>query len=190
MEPVRTDRLLLRRWRPDDLPSFAALNADPQVMEHFPSTLSGEESDASAARIDAHLEEHGWGLWAVEVRTGAARDRFAGFTGLNPTTFDAPFTPCVEVGWRLARWAWGHGYATEAARRALEVGFDGLGLEEIVSFTVPPNVRSQAVMQRLGMHREPADDFDHPLVPDGHRLRRHVLYRLSCEEWKARRRGS
>jgi len=179
----KTDRLLLRGWRDDDLEPFAALNADPEVMRHFPAPLARAESDALAAGIAEHLDGEGWGLWAVEV-AGAGpggRGRFAGFTGLSAPGFAAPFGPAVEVGWRLARWAWGHGYATEAATAALDVGFDDLGLDEIVSFTAVPNQRSQAVMRRIGMTRDPDGDFDHPRVPAGP-LRRHVLYRIAADD--------
>ncbi|MEU8171437.1 GNAT family N-acetyltransferase [Microbispora hainanensis] len=172
-DSIRTERLVLRRWREDDKEPFAALNADPVVMEHFPATLSREESDALAERIEAGFDEHGFGLWAVE-----ADGEFIGFTGLSVPRFTAPFTPCVEIGWRLARSAWGRGYATEAARASLEDGFGRAGLTEVVSFTAVPNVRSQAVMRRLGMTRDPAEDFDHPALPAGHPLRRHVLYRI------------
>ncbi|NJP24694.1 GNAT family N-acetyltransferase [Microbispora sp. SCL1-1] len=170
---MRTERLVLRRWREDDKEPFAALNADPVVMEHFPATLSREDSDALAERIEAGFDEHGFGLWAVE-----ADGEFIGFTGLSVPRFTAPFTPCVEIGWRLARSAWGRGYATEAARASLEDGFGRAGLTEVVSFTAVQNVRSQAVMRRLGMTHDPADDFDHPALPAGHPLRRHVLYRI------------
>ena len=172
---LRTERLILRGWRPADREPFAALNADPAVMEHFPSPLGRQESDAFADRIDAQLNERGWGLWAVQADGGAD---FIGFVGLHEARFDAPFTPAVEVAWRLDRAHWGRGYATEAARAAVAFGFGELGLDEIVSFTVPANRRSRAVMERLGMRRDPADDFDHPGVPAGHPLRRHVLYRL------------
>ena len=171
---LRTDRLYLRRWLPADLAPFAALNADPRVMEHFPAVLSGDESDSRAARNEAHFERHGFGLWAVEI-PGVAP--FAGFVGLAVPGFEAHFTPCVEIGWRLAVEHWGRGYATEAARAALAFGFESLGLKEIVSSTVPDNVRSRRVMERIGMIHNPADDFDHPLLPAGHPLRRHVLYR-------------
>lgn len=173
---IRTPRLVLRPWRADDREPFATLNADPAVMEHFPAPLSREESDAMVDRIEQRFAENGWGPWAVEV-PGVAP--FIGFVGLMQPRFEAHFTPCVEVGWRLARSAWGHGYATEAARAACAYGFDTVGLEEIVALTVPGNVRSQRVMQRLGMTRDPNDDFDHPAIPEGHRLRRHVLYRLA-----------
>jgi RimJ/RimL family protein N-acetyltransferase len=173
---VRTSRLILRRWRDEDLAPYAALNADPRVMEHFPAVLSREESDAQAARIRKHWDDHGFGLWAVEVAGGAS---FVGFIGLQHVSFEAPFTPAVEVGWRLAVDAWGHGYATEGARAALEYGFGALGLREIVSMTVSSNDRSWRVMERLGMKRAHGEDFDHPRVPEGHPLRRHILYRVA-----------
>jgi RimJ/RimL family protein N-acetyltransferase len=180
----RTRRLVMRRWRASDLPAFADMNADPEVMEHFPAVLTRGASDAFAARADAHLAEHDWGLWAIEVAIGADRGRFAGFTGLAIPSFQAAFTPCVEVGWRLARWAWGHGYATEAAAEALRVGFAELGLTEVVSFTAQRNIRSQAVMHRLGMQHNPADDFDHPAIVAGQPTRRHVVYRLPANRWQ------
>lgn len=175
-----TPRLLLRRWRREDREPFAALNADPEVMRHFRSPLDRAASDAFVDRIEASFDELGYGLWAVEV---AADGRFIGFTGLARQTFPAPFTPCVEVGWRLARDAWGHGYATEAARAALDVGFGELRLAEIVSMTAVSNARSQSVMRRIGMTRDPADDFAHPSLPEDHPLRPHVLYRIGREEW-------
>jgi len=154
------------------------MNADPRVMEFFVARLDRAASDALIDRIEAHFDQHGFGLWAVEV-PGVAP--FIGFTGLAVARFDAPFTPCVEVGWRLAAAHWGQGYATEAARLALAYGFESAGLAEILSFTAVDNRRSRAVMERLGMQRDPAEDFDHPLVPDGHPLRRHVLYRLTSK---------
>jgi RimJ/RimL family protein N-acetyltransferase len=153
------------------------MSADPRVMEFFPKVLDRTESDAVAARYAAHFERHGFGWWVIEV-VGVAD--FIGFTGLDVPRFESHFTPCVEVGWRIAYDFWGRGYATEAARAALEFGFQSLQLDEIVSFTVPTNLRSRRVMERLGMTHAPADDFDHPNLPEGHRLRRHVLYRLSC----------
>jgi RimJ/RimL family protein N-acetyltransferase len=171
---LRSERLILRRWRPEDREPFAALNADPAVMEHFPATLSREESDALADRIEAELDEVGWGLWAVEVAGGTP---FIGFVGVHRVAFEAPFTPAVEVGWRIAHEHWGKGYATEAAAVSVRHGLSR-GIEEIVSFTSVGNQRSRAVMQRLGMIHDPADDFDHPKLPVGHRLRRHVLYRF------------
>lgn len=174
-EPIVTPRLLLRRWVPDDLEPFAAMNADPRVMEFFQKCATRDESDAMVARIQTHFDEKGFGLWAVEV-PGVAP--FAGFIGLHTPSFEAHFTPCVEIGWRLAVPFWGHGYATEGATAALRFAFDVLHLPEVVSMTAVINERSWRVMERLGMTRTPDDDFDHPLVPDGHRLRRHVLYRM------------
>ncbi len=173
---LQTERLRLRRWRPADAAPFAALNADPRVMEHFPALLSREESDAAMARIEAHFDQHGFGLWAMEI-AGVAP--FAGFIGLAVPRFEALFTPCVEIGWRLAAEYWGRGFATEGAKAALAFGFESLRLEEIVSFTVPGNVRSRRVMEKLGMTHDPCDDFDHPLLPAGHVLSRHVLYRAA-----------
>lgn len=170
-----TERLRLRRWVPADLAPFAVLNADPAVMAHFPDQLTRAESDAMVERIEAGFEEHGFGLWAVEELCSGT---FCGFTGLSVPRFEAPFMPAVEVGWRLARPFWGRGYATEAGRAAIDLGWSA-GLSEIVSFTTAGNVRSRAVMERLGMTYDPADDFDHPRVPDGSPLRGHVLYRLS-----------
>jgi RimJ/RimL family protein N-acetyltransferase len=144
-------------------------------MEYFPATLSRAESDAFAERVRSEMAERGFGLWAVEL-PGVAP--FIGFTGLAVPRFAAHFTPCIEVGWRLAREHWGHGYATEAARAALEHGFDALGLDEIVSFTATGNAKSRRVMEKLGMTRDLADDFAHPGLPSGHPLRRHVLYRI------------
>ncbi len=150
------------------------MNADPQVMEFFPRPLESAESDAAVGRIRDHFARHGFGLWAVEV-PGVAD--FIGFVGLAIPRFEAHFTPCVEIGWRLAREHWGRGYATEAARAVLEFGFRDLDLDEIVSFTTAANVRSRAVMERIGMTRSPEDDFEHPALAEGHPLRRHVLYR-------------
>jgi ribosomal-protein-alanine N-acetyltransferase len=177
---LRGPRVLLRPWRASDLAPFAALNADAEVMEHLPALLSREESDATVTRIDAHLAAHGFTFWAVEVPGEVA---FAGFVGLVVPKFEAHFTPCVETGWRLAREHWGQGYAVEAATVALRAAFGPLGCREVVALTVPGNLRSRRVMERLGMHCSAADDFDHPLLPDGHRLRRHVLYRIAREEW-------
>jgi RimJ/RimL family protein N-acetyltransferase len=183
---LRTDRVLLRGWRDGDLEPFARLNADPRVMEHFPSILTRQESDATAARIRAHFDRHGFGLWALEV-AGVAD--FGGFVGLSIPSFAAPFTPCVEIGWRLAPDLWGRGYATEGAALALDFAFERLGLAEVVSFAVAANVRSRRVMERLGMHHADEDDFDHPFLPRGDPLCRHVLYRLASSRWADRRRG-
>lgn len=178
---IDTPRLRLRQWRAADRAPFAALNADPRVMEHFPSTLDRAASDAIAGRCEAHIAERGWGFWAAERQDSGD---FIGFVGLNVPTAALPFAPCVEIGWRLAHSAWGQGLASEAARAALSAGFGTLGLSEIVSFTALSNRRSQAVMERLGMRRT-AEDFDHPVLPEGHPLRRHCLYRLDAEAWHA-----
>ena len=172
---IRTDRLLLRRWRNADCEPWAAMNADPRGMEFFPALLTREESDRRADRIEAHFEKHGFGLWAVEI-PGVVP--FAGFIGLCHPHFEAHFTPCVEIGWRLAAEQWDQGYATEGARAALAFGFEDLQLVEIVSFTVPQNVRSRRVMEKLGMSHDPRDDYDHPILPKEHPLCRHVLYRM------------
>jgi RimJ/RimL family protein N-acetyltransferase len=194
---LRSDRLLLRHWRAEDREPFAAMNADPEVMRHFPAPLSREQSDALAAREQAAISEQGWGLWAVEVadggkagrgagaprgRDGAPVATFAGFIGLAVPRFTAHFTPAVEVGWRLARPFWGHGYATEGARAALTYAFGELGLQEVVSFTTVANAGSRRVMERLSMTHDPADDFDHPGLPDSP-IRRHVLYRLRADRF-------
>lgn len=171
----RTARLVLREWCDDDRSPFASLNADPGVMEHFPAVLDRNESDELFDLIQAHFAAHGFGLWATEYPGVAS---FIGFVGINRVPFEAPFTPAVEVGWRLARPHWGRGYATEAALAVVAYGFSDLDLDEIVSFTTPNNLRSRAVMERLGMTHDPADDFDHPRMAVNHPLRRHVLYRL------------
>jgi ribosomal-protein-alanine N-acetyltransferase len=183
---LSTERLILRPWREEDLPAFAALNADPRVMEFLPKCLERAESDALAEHIAAHLRRHGFGLWAVEV-PGVAP--FIGFVGLEAPSFEAHFTPCLEVGWRLAFVQWGRGYATEAARRVLAHGFGPLGRAEIVSFTTRGNRRSRAVMERLSMRHDPADDFLHPTLPEGHPQRPHVLYRLDRRAFVAAQSG-
>ncbi|MBL8912918.1 MAG: GNAT family N-acetyltransferase [Archangium sp.] len=169
---LSTARLVLRSWRDDDLAPFAALNADAEVMRHFPSALTRDESDALAARIRSALSEQGWGLWAAEFE-----GRFVGFIGLARPRFSAHFTPCVELGWRLARDVQGRGLATEGAREALRWAREHLRDERRVSFTVPANVASRRVMEKLGLTHDAADDFDHPSLREGHPLRRHVLYR-------------
>lgn len=173
---LRTERLVLREWRDDDLEPFAALNADPEVMRYFPATQDRASSDTTVQRIRTHFAEHGWGWWAVEV---PGVTPFAGFIGLWWIPHELPFTPAVEVGWRLAREHWGRGYATEGARAALDFGLHTVGLAEIVSMTTVSNRPSRRVMEKLGMTYDPADDFDHPRVPAGDPLRRHVLYRLA-----------
>jgi RimJ/RimL family protein N-acetyltransferase len=178
MRVLHTERLLLRDWRDSDREPWAAMNADPEVREHFPDLLTREESAAAIARYQDKHERLGYGWWAVEVRdTG----EFIGFTGLNPLDDEMPFTG-VEIGWRLARRAWGHGYATEGALASLAFGFETLELPEIVAVTSTTNLRSQAVMRRIGMTRDPADDFDDPTVPEGP-LRRSVLYRMRADQW-------
>lgn len=171
---LRTDRLLLRGWRAADREPFAALNADPDVVEFLNGPLTRAQSDAMVDRIETSWATRGYGLWAVEVIGGPG---FIGYVGLWDALFEAPFTPAVEVGWRLARSAWGHGYATEAARAALGYSDVALGLPEVLSFTAAANLRSRAVMERIGMTRDPDGDFDHPAVPEGSPVRRHVLYR-------------
>ena len=171
---LRTNRLLLRRWRPEDRPAFVELNADPRVAE-FLGEMTPEQRDAMAGRIEAHFGRHGYGMWAVEL---PGVTPFAGFIGSGVPRIEAHFTPCVEVGWRLHPDHWGKGYATEGARAAVAFGFEFIGLPEVVAYTAVGNVRSRRVMGKLGMTCSPADDFDHPLLPAGHPLRRHVLYRL------------
>jgi RimJ/RimL family protein N-acetyltransferase len=182
MSGLDTVRLKLRHWSPADLAPFAAMNADPAVMEFMPGRLSREASDAFAAACQAQLDREDFGLWAVEVRDGPP---FIGYVGLKAPSFEAPFTPCVEIGWRLARDSWGHGYATEAARACLRHAFGVLALPEVVAFTVPANARSRTVMQRLGMALDPAGAFEHPRLPAGHALRHHLLYRLTRGQWGA-----
>ncbi len=177
---LRTERLLLRRWRPRDRAPFAAMNADAEVMEHFPAPLSRAQSAAMIERIEACFEHHGYGLWALELPGEAP---LIGFAGLSPVDIPVTFAPAVEVGWRLARRFWGRGFVTEAAAAAIAFGFARRGLSEIVSFTAVQNERSRRVMERLGMRRDPAEDFDHPLLADDARLRRHVLYRLRRSDW-------
>jgi 3-dehydroquinate dehydratase/shikimate dehydrogenase len=181
---IQTERLILREWQETDLEPFAKLNADPRVMEYFPSTLSREESDQLAKRLQGKIQEKGWGFWAVSVPDLAD---FIGFIGLNyvdQSTLPAPFTPAVEIGWRLAFDHWGKGYAVEGAKAALAYGFKTLHLKEIVSFTAVENRRSRRVMEKIEMHRDPKDDFQHPKIPEGHALKRHVLYRLSQPDWR------
>ncbi|WP_288130046.1 GNAT family N-acetyltransferase [Microbulbifer sp.] len=181
IEP-QTERLQLRQWRNEDREPFAAMNADPRVMEFFPALLSREESDAAIDRQITHIEKYGWGFWAVERLED---HQFIGFVGIKNVGDELPFAPAVEIGWRLAVDVWGKGYATEGASAALRVAFEDLRLQEIVSFTPLPNIRSQKVMQRLGMHEDPVT-FEHPGLPTGSPLRRHCLYRLSSSQWRGR----
>jgi RimJ/RimL family protein N-acetyltransferase len=181
---IRTERLLLRRWRDEDRAAYVSMNQDPAVMEFMQGLQDPEVSNAFIDKVEAHWDAHGWGLWALEV-PGVAP--FVGFTGLWPATHVLGYGS-AETGWRLARSAWGHGYATEAAREALRYGFREVGMDEIVSFTVPENVRSRAVMERIGLERVPDGDFDHPSVDAiaYPHIVRHVLYRLDRPTWEAR----
>ena len=176
---IGTPRLILRNWRPEDLAPWAALNADPEVMRHFPSTHTRAESDAMAAGNQDHIDQHGFGLWAIERKEDGA---FLGFNGLMVLRDNNPLAPGVEAGWRYAKHAWGQGYATEAARAALDDGFGRLGFKQIVAFTARGNLPSQAVMGRLGMTRRTDLDFDHPNVPEGHILRRHLVWSQDAGE--------
>ena len=182
-----TERLRMRQWRESDLAPFFALACDPQVMEFLLPLPTRAESDAAAHRARALIAQKGWGFWAVERKdTG----EFIGFTGLNVPMATLPFSPCVEIGWRLSRTSWGQGFATEAARGALQVGFERLGLGEIVAFTANGNLRSAAVMARLGMHEDVAGAFEHPAVPEGNALRGHRLFRIDRAAWQAAQRAS
>jgi RimJ/RimL family protein N-acetyltransferase len=175
MFEARTNKLILRRWRASDRLPFAQLNADSRVMKFFPRPLSAQESDLLVDQIESDFEQHGFGLCAAELVENHA---FIGFIGLAVPSFSAHFTPCVEIGWRLSAEYWGRGLATEGAREIVRQAFDVHGLQELVSFTVPANVQSRRVMEKLGMTHHPDDDFNHPRLPEGDPLRRHVLYRL------------
>ncbi len=178
---LRTERLLLRRWRSSDLQPFAAINADPLVMEYLPAPLSGPETAALMARIERCFEARGYGLWAVEIPGEAA---LIGFVGLSPVDLELASAPVVELGWRLARAFWGRGLAAEAAAAAMRFGFQELELPALVAFTAAGNQRSRRLMQRLGMRRDPAEDFEHPLLPAGHPLRAHILHRVDADRWR------
>lgn len=179
---IETARLRLRTWQPAHRDPFAKLNADPRVMEFFPSVLSRVESDALVDRIEAHFHRHGFGPFAVESRETA---EFIGFTGPLVVAFESHFTPCLEIAWRLDFEYWGRGYATEAARAVLQYCHETLNLPEVVALTVPANIRSRRVMEKLAMTRNPADNFDHPNLPEGHPLRRHVLYRFGFSKFQS-----
>ncbi|HEY2810815.1 MAG TPA: GNAT family N-acetyltransferase [Rhabdochlamydiaceae bacterium] len=172
MSSIETERLILREWRLEDLAPFTVINQDPEVMECLLKPLTESETAAMIERIQKHFRQHGFGLFACVVKETS---ELIGFVGLNIPDFESHFTPCVEIGWRLASHAWGKGYATEAARAILKAGFEEYGFQEIVSFTVPANRRSIRVMEKIGMHRDPKDDFDHPKLPEAHPLRKHVL---------------
>ena len=169
---LRTQRLTLRRWTDDDRAPFAEMNADPAVMRYFPKVMTTQESDAMVDRVEQGFEQNGFGLWVVEIDS-----RFSGFTGLNKTSFETPMGPHVEIGWRFASWAWGHGYASEAAARVLTAAFDDFGLTEVYSFTTETNVKSESVMKRIGMARRADLDFDHPNTP-GWWGARHIVYEV------------
>ena len=171
---LHTKRCVLRQWKDSDLVPWAAMNADPEVRHHFPTVLDAEQASAEAGRCRDAIAQRGWGMWALEVPGAFA---FAGFVGLNVPHYDAPFVPAVEIGWRLPRAAWGSGYASEAAQAALDFAFTRLALQEVIAIAVPGNGASHRVMQRLGMQRDEAADFEHPRIEAGHPLRRHVLYR-------------
>ena len=173
---LQTPRLLLRSWQESDREPFQRINADPRVMEFFAAPLSPAESDRMIDRVQAHIAQHRFGFFAAELR---ATGGFIGFVGMAHVPFEAHFTPCVEIGWRLAAEHWNRGFATEGARRCLCYAFQELALPEVVAFTVPANLRSRRVMEKLGMSRTRADDFQHPRLPEGHPLRPHVLYRVA-----------
>ena len=181
-QSLATGRLLLRHWRESERLPFQRLNADPCVMEFMPAPLSPAESDSALDRIRQHFKHYGFGLFAAELLRNQA---FLGYIGLSVPTFDAPFMPAVEIGWRLAAEYWGRGLATEGARAVLRYAFEDLGLSSLVSFMPPKNLRSRKVMEKLGMIHNPSDDFDHPRLPEDHPLRRHLLYRLDREAWRA-----
>lgn len=185
MNRLTTERCVLRHWRDEDLDALAAINTDERVLEHLPGALTYDESRAMLARIRHHFDRRGFGLWCLEVIEPGFESPCIGFVGLQVPGFEAHFTPCIEVGWRIAPAFWGRGYATEAAAAAIDDLFERVGAHEIVSLTVPANRRSWSVMERLGMTRDPADDFEHPSLPVGDRLRSHVLYRLSQQRWAA-----
>jgi RimJ/RimL family protein N-acetyltransferase len=180
-----TPRLVLRAWRDEDKAPFARMNADPEVMEYFPSVMNREQSDGFVERMREHFAEHGWGFWALALRdTG----ELIGYTGLRLGK-GLSCSPCFEAGWRLARVHWGAGYASEAAGACLDFAFNSLAAEEVVAVTALANVRSQAVMRRIGMRCDPAREFDHPRVSDGHPLKRHCLYSVGSGDWRLRRNG-
>jgi RimJ/RimL family protein N-acetyltransferase len=180
MVALKTERLILREWNATDREPFARMNADARVMEYLGERMSRERSDEVADRIEAHFRAHGFGLCAAELAEGG---EFIGFIGLAVPTFEAAFTPCVEIGWRLAAEYWGAGLATEGGREIVRYAFEELGLPELVSLTAIRNERSRRVMTKLGMRHDAAENFDHPRVPVGDPLRRHVLYRLRREKW-------
>jgi len=183
---LKTGRLLLRQWRNEDLPGFAKLNSDPEVMEYYPQLLNRQQSDAGARKFKSLISKNGWGFWALE----SIHDQtFIGLVGLNEPTYKLPFGPCVEIGWRLARQSWGNGYATEAAIACLDYAFDQLKLTEVYSFASVPNMRSRAVMERLHMENV-WRNFDHPMTPPNSPLREHVAYKIDRQRWWSNRNRS
>jgi 3-dehydroquinate dehydratase / shikimate dehydrogenase len=178
---ITTERLILRPWKLEDFEPFSLMNADSRVREHFPSTLSKKDSDKQAKVFMDAIDKYGWGLWAVEVPEVS---RFIGFIGITQVSFSAHFTPAVEIGWRLAYDHWGKGYATEGAQAALKYAFEELQLDEVVSFAVPDNHNSRKVMCKIGMSHQTKDDFDHPNLPEEHKLKRHVLYRIQRVDYR------
>jgi RimJ/RimL family protein N-acetyltransferase len=187
VQVIPTGRLVLRHWRDSDRRPFQALNADPRVMEFMPGLLSPQASDESIARIEKHLDRHGFGLFAAEL---VEEKEFIGYIGLAIPSFDAPFMPAVEIGWRLAHEYWGRGLSTEGARAVVQHAFEALSLSSLVSFTVPRNLRSRRVMEKIGMVHDPKDDFEHPSLPAGHPLRSHVLYRIQTRPASQGRQGA
>ncbi|MGH1484838.1 MAG: GNAT family N-acetyltransferase [Cellvibrionaceae bacterium] len=177
---LNTERLHLRQWQQNDYKAFRKMNTDTEVMRYYPNTLSTQESDAMADKISRLIEQRGWGFWALELKKSR---QFIGFTGLHIPKDDFPFSPCTEIDWRLDKAYWGNGYATEAAHTALNFAFTSLQLESVVSFAVIKNIKSIAVMERLGMkntHR----NFIHPAIPEAHPLQEHVLYEITQKAWK------
>lgn len=181
---LETERLILRRWQDSDLAPFAAITSDREVRRYYPNVLTKEETISLIERIESNFQKEGFGLWALELKSSG---EFIGYTGLHRPTIKAHFMPCIEIGWQISAKHWGQGYAPEAASKTLEDGFDRIGLEEIVSFTSVANSKSIRVMEKLGMHRNPKDDYLHPFLPEGHPLKPHVLFRLKKTEWLQQR---
>ena len=180
MVELQTSRLKLRQWKDSDLIAFAKLNADPEVMQFYPNKLEKDESDNMALKLKDLIAKRGWGFWAIEeIET----KKFIGFVGLHEPTYDLPVTPCVEIGWRLAKEYWGNGYATEASNISLDFAFNKLNLDKVYSFTSGENIKSRAVMERIGMVNI-NKNFEHPIIPKGHALREHVLYQITQNEWQ------
>ncbi len=176
---LTTDRIILRQWRPDDREPFAIMNADPDVMRFFDKSRTRAESDATADRLEAHIEEYGFGFWAAELQ---GTEEFIGFVGMEHTPPELPCSPAVETGWRIDKRFWGRGLAPEGARACLLFAFSKLLLDEVVSYTAELNTPSIRVMEKIGMTRDKSNDFEHPAVPEGHPIRPHVLYRIGCDD--------